>query len=70
MNTMKNSLDELKATLNEIRREKHPNIPVDVINQIVEAQAKNQDNATKRRTETELIIDSYVRSLDREEKTL
>ena len=63
---MKNSLDDLKSTLEAIRREKYPNIPSDVIERIVEVQAGNQDNAAKRQAETERIIDEYVRSIGRE----
>ena len=63
---MKNSLDDLKSTLEAIRREKHPDINSDVIERIVEAQAGNQDNAVKRQAETERIIDEFVRSINRE----
>lgn len=64
---MKNSLDDLKSTLEAIRREKHPDIPTDVIERIVEAQTGNQDNAAKRQAETERIIDEFVHSINREE---
>jgi len=63
---MRNSLDDLKRTLEKIRMEKHPEIPAAVIEKIVEAQAENQDNASKRQAETERIIDEYVRTLNRE----
>lgn len=63
---MRNSLDDLKMTLETIRREKHPEIPAEVIEKIIVVQAENQDNASKRQSETEKIIDEYVRSLGRE----
>ena len=62
---MRNSLDDLKRTLEAIRKERHPEIPAAVIEKIVEAQAENQDNASKRQAETERIIDEYVRTINR-----
>lgn len=67
---MRNSLDDLKSTLEKIRKEQHPEIPAEVIEKIIIAQAENQDNAFKRQSETERIIDDFVRSINREEGSL
>lgn len=64
---IRNSLNDLKRTLEDIRQEKHPEIPAEVIERIVEVQANNQDNATKRQAETEKIIDEYIKSSTRGE---
>ena len=64
---MRNSLEDLKNTLEKIRVEKHPEIPSDVINKIILAQAENQDNPSNRQADTERIIDEYLNSVGHEE---
>lgn len=64
---MKNSLDDLIATLEKIRKEKYPQISSEAITEIVEAQMANQDNPTKRQTETLKIIDRYAGMIKSEE---
>lgn len=66
---MKNSLEELKETLERIRKEKYPHIPASVIEEIVDAQMANQDNPTKRNAETMKIIDRYAAMIKGEESS-
>lgn len=67
MKKMKNSLDELKATLERIRKEKYPSIPTSVIDEIVEVQMANQDNPAKRQAETIKVIDHFAALIKSEE---
>ena len=60
---MRNSLDDIKRTLEKIRKEKYPDIPKEIIEKIVMVQAENQDNASKRQTETERVIDDYLQGI-------
>lgn len=64
---MKNSLDDLKATLERIRKEKYPSIPATVIEEIVSVQMANQDNPAKRQAETIKVIDRYAALIKGEE---
>lgn len=64
---MKNSLDDLKATLERIRKEKYPAIPSAVIEEIVSVQMANQDNPAKRQAETIKVIDRYAARIKSEE---
>lgn len=66
---MKNSLEELKETLERIRKEEYPHIPASVIEEIVDAQMANQDNPTKRNAETMKIIDRYAAMIKGEESS-
>ncbi len=56
----KNNLDELRATLESIRSEKYPDIPPEVIGEIVDIQNEYQDNPTKRQTETRKVIMKFA----------
>ncbi len=60
---MKNSLDELKETLERIRLEKYPSVPKELITEIIEAQYENQDNPARRESETQRIIYKYASEL-------
>lgn len=60
---MKNNLDELRATLESIRAEKFPNIPADVISEIIDVQNQNQDNPEKRQNETLKLIIQYANQI-------
>lgn len=60
---MKNNLDELRATLEEIRKSEYPDIPKEVIDEIVDVQSQNQDNPGKRQSETQKVIMKYANKL-------
>lgn len=45
---MKSSLDELMAVLEKLRAEKHPEIPTEVITNIVEIQIDDQESTAAR----------------------
>ena len=64
---MKNSLDDLKATLERIRKEKYPSVPADLVEEIVSVQMANQDNPAKRQSETIKVIDRYAALIKSEE---
>ena len=64
---MKNNLEELMKTLETIRKEKYPEIPEEVIREIVEIQFKNQDNPTKRQGDTQRVILKYADQIKGEE---
>lgn len=57
---MKNSLNELKETLEAIRLEKYPEIPRDLIDEIVDVQNGLQDDIGKRQKATKAAIDKYT----------
>lgn len=60
---MKNSMADLKATLERIRKEKYPDIPPEVIDEIVDVQSENQDDPATRYAKTKKIIDSYAKKI-------
>ncbi len=60
---MKNNLTELRKTLEKIRSEQYPDIPEDVINEIIDIQYKYQDNPSKRQNETQKIIIKYANQI-------
>lgn len=60
---MKNNLEELRNTLEEIRVSEYPSIPKEVIDEIVDIQFQNQDNPGKRQSETQKIIMKYANQL-------
>lgn len=56
------SLQEIRATLEKIRSEEYPEVSADIINEIIDIQAQNQDSnrrATGRR-KTKAAIDNYI----------
>ena len=53
---MKNNLKDLEDTLESIRAAKYPNIPAEVIKEIVAIQNEYQDNPSKRQAETRKVI--------------
>ena len=61
--TMKNNLDELKSTLEEIRSAKYPDVPKELIDAIVDIQSQNQDNPAKRQGDTQKLIIQYANQL-------
>ena len=62
----KNNLNELKATLESIREADHPEIPSEVISEIIDIQQEYQDNPTKRQSETRKIILKYANNIKSE----
>ena len=64
---IKNNLDELQATLESIRQTKYPDIPSEVISEIIDVQHEYQDNPTKRQSETRKVILKYANQIRSEE---
>ena len=60
----RNNLDELLDVLEDIRKEKYPHIPSDVIRSIVVAQYENQDKRLEARNNTTRIIAEFLNSVD------
>ncbi len=61
---MKNNLDELRATLEEIRVAKYPDIPAEVISAIIDIQHQNQDNPAKRQSDTQKLIVKFASQIE------
>lgn len=59
MKTRKN-LDELMATLENVRAKKYPDIPKELVEKIAIAQYNYQDDRAKARNETIKIVASYL----------
>ncbi|MCF2663193.1 hypothetical protein JQM66_01280 [Oscillibacter valericigenes] len=59
---MKNSLEELISTIEEIRLTKYPHISPEILTKIVEIQAAYQDDPARREAETYKAIAQYVAS--------
>ena len=57
---MRSNLKELLSVLEENRAKEHPEIPAEVIEQIVLAQYDNQDNRVISRTKTMKIVSDYL----------
>lgn len=57
---IKNNLEELRATLENIRTTNYPDIPPEVISEIVDVQHEYQDDPTKRQNETRKVILKYA----------
>lgn len=64
---MKNSLSELLSTLEEIRAAKFPDIPPEIISEIIQVQMNNQDNPGNRQNETQKIVMKYANQITSEE---
>ena len=64
----RSNLDELLAVLEDIRKDKYPHIPAEVIKQIVVAQYENQDNRLEARTITNDIVNGYLAAATRAEE--
>ena len=59
--TMNNvEVEELLNVLEEIRSDKYPDIPSEVIKSIVEAQFENQDDRAEGNRKTKRLIDSFL----------
>lgn len=60
MNMTKTNLNDLLDVLEDIRANKYPNVPKDLVEQIALSQYKNQDDRELARTETTKIIAEYM----------
>lgn len=56
----KTNLNDLLDVLEDIRANKYPNVPKDLVEQIALSQYKNQDDRELARTETTKIIAEYM----------
>ena len=56
-------VNELISVLEEIRQTKYPDIPADLIRDIVTTQFQNQDNRTAGRTSTLGLIQDYLKTI-------
>ena len=59
MNSRSN-LDELLQVLEQIRQEKYPDIPADVLREIVFAQFECSDSRIEARTKTQRIVAEFI----------
>ena len=57
---MRSNLKELLSVLEEIRASEYPDIPSEVIEQIVIAQFDNQDNRVQARSRTMKIVSDFL----------
>lgn len=57
---IRNNLEELLSVLEEIRKEKYPEISSELINQIVQTQYDNQDKRLEARTQTNKIVAEFL----------
>lgn len=60
----RNNLDEMLMVLEEIRAEKYPDIPAEVVRKIAESQFSNQDNRRSARDLTRMAVMDYINSMD------
>lgn len=56
-------VDELLEVLEEIRREKYPDIPADLISNIVNSEFEKQDDRVQGRKEVKKAIDDYLNTV-------
>ena len=56
----RSNLKELLSVLEEIRANEYPDIPAEVIEQIVVAQYDNQDNRVQARSKTLKIVSDFL----------
>ena len=63
---MKNSLDELLAVLEEIRKEKHPEIPSSVIKDIAAIQGDNQESSAVRQGKRKTYFNQVTEGMGKE----
>lgn len=56
----RSNLDELLDVLEDIRREKYPHIPAEIIREIAITQYDNQDNRLEARNKTNKIVTDFL----------
>lgn len=59
-------VEELIGVLEKIRAEQHPEIPSELIRDIVEAEFERTDDRAQARKETKCLIDDYLKKVDEE----
>lgn len=59
----RSNLDELLAVLEEIRQEKYPHIPAELIKRIVVTQYENQDKRLEARNVTNNIVTDFLNTV-------
>lgn len=62
--TTRQNLNELLAVLEEIRSNKFPDVPKDLIERIAIAQFDNQDDRNRARIETVNLLAEYVNQIE------
>lgn len=63
MTMNKVEVEELLKVLEAIRIEKYPDIPAEIIKNIVQAQFENQDDRSQGYQDTKKIIDDYLKQV-------
>lgn len=63
MNMMKTNLNDLLEVLEQIRAEKYPDVPKDLVEKIALSQYDNQDNRDIARSNTMRIIADYMNNI-------
>jgi hypothetical protein len=63
MTMNKVEVEELLKVLEAIRTEKYPNIPSELIRNIVQAQFENQDDRTQGYRDTKKLIDDFLKQV-------
>lgn len=56
-------INELISVLENIRAERHPEIPASFIQEIVNAEFLSQDDRTKARHDTQKVIDDFLKTV-------
>ncbi|MEK4362057.1 DNA modification system-associated small protein [Paenibacillus sp. FSL M8-0212] len=64
MNRNEIEVEELLRALETIRDEQYPDIPAEIIREIVLTQFENQDDRTEARRNTVKLIDSYLKNIN------
>ena len=62
--TTRQNLNELLNVLDEVRKNKYPNVDKDLVRQVAIAQYDYQDNRGRARSETAKIISSFLQKGD------
>ena len=60
---MRKNLDELMSVLEEIRSNKYPDVPKELVEKVALIQYENQDDRNKGRNETIQVIAQHVNSI-------
>lgn len=57
------NIADLKDSLETIRKEKFPNIPIDLLDKILTIEYENQDNRSVAQSKTFKAIDDYMNTI-------
>ena len=63
MNMTKTNLNDLLEVLEQIRAEKYPDVPKELVEKIALSQYENQDDRSMARSDTTKIIDEYMSNI-------